>query len=190
MMAMAKPPGIFLPPLPDVRPAAVAPLAAVLGELAEVVATLSDAEYVQKPVGVVSSSVGGHVRHNLDHVEALLAGLAEGRIDYDRRQRGTEVERSRTAALEAIRRLRADLLGRAWGPGDRALRLSVLVAPDAPPVEVPSSLEREAAFVLSHTIHHNSLIAVMVRLLGRPVPATFGYAPSTVAHQKANTCVR
>jgi uncharacterized damage-inducible protein DinB len=173
-----------------VRPAAVAPLVAVLGELAEVIEGLSEEQYVQKPVGVVSSSVGGHVRHNLEHIEALLAGPAEGQIDYDRRQRGTEVERSRLAALEAIRRLVRELLAHPWGPGDRPLQLSVLVAPDRPAIDVDTSLDRELAFVLSHTIHHNSLIAVMVRLLGRPVPATFGYAPSTIAHQKAAACVR
>ncbi|MEM7623450.1 MAG: hypothetical protein AAF235_09640, partial [Planctomycetota bacterium] len=46
----------------------------------------------------------------------------------------------------------------------------------------PSSLGREAAFVLSHTVHHCAMIAVMARSLRIAVPERFGYAPSTVAH--------
>ena len=61
---------------------------------------------------------------------------------------------------------------------------------DLPPVDVPTSPGRELAFVLSHTVHHNALIRVMVKLLGADVPADFGYAPSTLAHRKARTCVR
>ena len=44
------------------------PLIALLQQLADVVDRLDDGQYVQKPVGVVPSSVGGHVRHCLDHV--------------------------------------------------------------------------------------------------------------------------
>jgi len=32
-----------------------------------------------KPVGVVSINVGGHVRHTLDQVDALLAGVERNR---------------------------------------------------------------------------------------------------------------
>src|SRR4051794_38679607 len=78
-------------------PDAVLPVVVLLRQLAGVLESLSDQQYALKPVGVVSSSIGGHVRHSLDHLEELLAGLATGAIDYDRRQRGTDVERCRHA---------------------------------------------------------------------------------------------
>ena len=134
--------------------------------------------------------IGGHVRHCLDHVEALLRGAGDGLLDYDRRERGTDVERSRTAALETIRRQERQLLEFTWPSGHRPLRLSVLVSPDAPPSVVLSSLDRELAFALSHTIHHGALIAVMAKLLGVAVPADFGYAPSTLAHGRRAECAR
>ncbi len=172
------------------RPAAIPPLAAVLRQLAELVDVLTDEQYVQKPVGVVPSSIGGHIRHNLDHVDALLAGVARGEIDYDQRRRGTEIETSRQAALTALRRQERELLAFASRGEDQPLRLKVLVSSSLPPIEAETSVGRELSFVLSHTIHHNALIGVMASLLGVPVPERFGYAPSTIAHLEKGPCAR
>lgn len=43
-----------------------------------------------------------------------------------------------------------------------------------------SSLKRELQFLLSHTIHHYSLIALALRLQGFEPGAAFGVAPSTL----------
>ncbi len=172
------------------EPMAVRPLVALLHQMFDLIETLTDDEYTRKPVGVVESSIGGHVRHDLDHVEALLRGLPTGRVCYDRRDRGTDVERDRVAALDAILRLGHELTGFAWGAVPHAVALESLVAPDLPPVFALTSADRELAFVVSHTIHHNALIAVMVKLIGATVPADFGYAPSTPANRSARPCVR
>jgi uncharacterized damage-inducible protein DinB len=175
--------GVELPP-------AVGPLVAVLGQLAELIESMSAEQYTRKPVGVVPSSVGGHVRHNLDHVQTLLDGLTRGVVDYDDRRRGTDVEADRGAAVEAINHLCLRLRNSPWPAGDETFRLTQLVAPDAAPVTVWTTLDRELAFVLSHTIHHNALIGTMARLMGVPLPPEFGYAPSTLAHRRARPCVR
>jgi uncharacterized damage-inducible protein DinB len=83
-----------------------------------------------------------------------------------------------------------ELTGFPWHEVPHLINLSALVAPDLPPVRVVTSPERELAFVISHTIHHNALIRVMVKLLGADIPSDFGYAPSTIAHQRSRACVR
>jgi uncharacterized damage-inducible protein DinB len=171
-------------------PATVTALVAVLRQLAEVVGALTDEQYRQKPVGAVSGSAGGHVRHCLDHVAALLAGAERGAVDYDQRQRGTDVETSRAAALDAIRDLERQLLAFPAYPEGRPLRLAVTVSCALPLVEVGTTLGRELVFVLSHTVHHNALIAVVAKTLGVPVPERFGYAPSTIAHLEKSACAR
>lgn len=163
-------------------PAAILPIVAALRQLADVIRATTDEQYQAKPVGVVASSVGGHVRHCLDHVEALLAGVEEGAVDYDQRQRGTEVETRREAALGVLRRQERQLLALAPHAERRPLRLKAIVCSCLPPTEVETTVGRELAFVLSHTVHHNALIAVMALTLGVPVPDRFGYAPSTLAY--------
>ncbi|HEY1189290.1 MAG TPA: hypothetical protein VGE74_16680 [Gemmata sp.] len=170
------------------EPAALRPLVSLLRQLGVLLESLTDNEYTQKPVGVVESSIGGHVRHNLDHIRALLQSLRTGLVCYDHRDRGTDVERDRGAALDALIHLEGELLSFPWAEVPREVRLSALVAPDVPPTTVATSPERELAFVVSHTIHHNALIRVMVKLLGANVSPDFGYAPSTIVH--ANSGMR
>jgi uncharacterized damage-inducible protein DinB len=174
----------------DRRPAAILPLVAVLEQLADLLADMTDEQYRRKPIGPVSSNVGGHVRHCLDHVEALLAGIERGAIDYDQRQRGTSVESNREAALATIREQQRRLRTFPAGIENSLLRLSALVHPSLPQVEATTSVGRELVFVLSHTIHHNALIAVMAKTLGVPLPERFGYAPSTLAHLEKTACAR
>src|SRR4051812_38177880 len=82
-------------------------LAALLLELRDVLSGLTGEQYAQKPVGPVKASVGGHVRHSLDHLEsALLFGDFDD-LNYDHRHRGTPVESDRGAALSKIDELLA-----------------------------------------------------------------------------------
>jgi uncharacterized damage-inducible protein DinB len=168
----------------------VAALAATLRQLADLIRDLTDDQYARKPGGALPSSIGGHVRHNLDHVAALLAAVPGGALDYDRRARGTPIEIDRRAGLAEARRLEHALDAVLWSDVPESIRLTLLSAPDRAPVVVGTTLERELAFVLSHTIHHNALIAVLAAAVGAGTPAGFGYAPSTIAHRRAQQCVR
>lgn len=159
-------------------------LIGVLEQVREFVSCLTDAQYVEVPAGFASSA-GGHVRHCLDHVRALALVNADGRLDYDRRDRGTPEETDRRSALLAL----SAAIGvvRAFDPThfDRSIRVTLLPNAAGPPVEVLSSVARECAFVLSHTIHHNAVLLAMAARWGVSLPAHFGYAPATVAHLTA-----
>lgn len=155
-------------------------MACLLEQLAEVVGRLDDAHYRLERAREVSGSVGGHVRHCLDHVAALVSGLETGYVDYDARVRGTAVESRRDAALAEIARLIARLKGVARCPPDTPVWVDVGSADVA-----PSTLARELAFVASHTIHHFALVALLLHDLGVRVPPRFGYAPSTPSPELA-----
>lgn len=163
-------------------PSPAAPLAAMLRELADVLRNLTDAQYGLKPVGVIPGSIGGHVRHCLDHVGALLAAMASGRLDYDHRQRDTEIERSQTAAITALEALSEQLDD--LSPMDLAapLQLRVMMTAEGEALDLASSVGRELAYVFSHTIHHNAIVGAMVKTLGGSTPSRFGYAPSTIRY--------
>ncbi|HMQ15577.1 MAG TPA: DinB family protein [Phycisphaerae bacterium] len=164
-------------------------LAASLRQLAELLAVTSDEQYIQKPVGVIPSSLGGHVRHCLDHFDALCSGASTGGMDYDDRSRGTMVETDRSAAQQSIRRLQDRVALLDASVLTRTVRVTSMLAGDGTSIEALSSLGRELAFVLSHTVHHNALVAAMCKTLGIPIPERFGYAPSTVAHLDGSACV-
>jgi uncharacterized damage-inducible protein DinB len=170
---------------------AIAPLRALLQQLFDVVMGLADAQYTQKPVGVIESSVGGHVRHCLDHVRSLLDAIDTGELNYDHRQRGTQVESCSRAATEQIDELLGELDSLDVDVLDRPLVLTTLLAPNDPPVRVVTSVGRELAYVLAHTVHHNALVGAMVKTLGGWLPERFGYAPSTIKNlEHKSACAR
>lgn len=164
------------------------PLAMLLWQLSSVVERLTDEQYTMKPVGVVESSIGGHVRHCLDHVGALLVAIDTGRLDYDHRQRGTAIETDRFAALHALASFESRVAELCAEDVDRPVELYVLLSSAGEPLRVTTSIGRELAYVMSHTIHHNALIGTMVKLLGGWLPDRFGYAPSTLAYLQRTTC--
>lgn len=159
-----------------------------LNQLASFMKNLTDEQYTCRPP-TGSSSVGSHARHCLDHVEALLRGVADGVVDYDNRQRGTDDERCRSAALRRVAELRVSLQ-QALLERERYLCVRSMVTPDGGSVRVHSSWGRELVFVLSHTIHHQAMMAAAAQALGAAVDRRFGCAPSTLAYRDQTPCVR
>jgi len=156
----------------------------LLEQLAGVVARLDDAHYRAERAREVSGSVGGHVRHCLDHVAALVRGIEGGHIDYDARVRGTAIESRRDAALHEMARLVRSMQELVAMPPDTLVAVSLGGGADDVTVAV-STLARELAFVLSHTIHHFAIVALLLHDMGVRVPPRFGYAPSTPSPELA-----
>lgn len=166
---------------------------ACLDELRLLVKGLNAAQYqLRSSERFAHATIGGHVRHCLDHARPVLDvdARADAEIDYDHRERGTPIETDPAAAVTELARL-IDL-AHAAAECDGARPVRVVIMPDASgrTVTLESSLGRELAFVLSHTIHHASTIRGIAVEMGCAVPDRLGYAPSTLAHQDRGRCAR
>lgn len=152
---------------------------------------LSDADYVTPGPGGLRGGVGPHLRHVLDHYELFLAGVDARAVDYDLRTRETLVERDRSAALERLERVVASLAGMSELDADRALMVRVDSGEAAERFAGASSVGRELQFLVSHTVHHYAVIAVLLRVRGFEPGRDFGVAPSTLKHEAGSqACAR
>jgi uncharacterized damage-inducible protein DinB len=128
---------------------------------------------------VFSSTIGQHVRHCVEHYEEFLLAFHEGRnLDYEKRPRDLRLE---TDTGEALRRLTAIHASLGELPDAASHSLGVLDTGATAPS--PSSAAREMQYLLSHTVHHFALIAVIAGLGGISVTSDFGVAPSTLKHR-------
>lgn len=152
-----------------------------LESLAALVRRLDDADY-RRPVPPCEAGIGCHVRHVLDHYDALIDGIGSGRIDYDARDRDPATECNPAVALARIDSLRSAVRALAGRPGDTAVRVC-LDCGTGGRKPAASTLSRELQFLVSHTVHHDALIAAAARALGVPTEPGYGIAPSTL---KAN----
>lgn len=155
----------------------------VLRQGIDLIESLDDDLYARSQEPVAASGIGGHIRHCIDHVQCLLDGLGDGRVDYDGRKRDERVETDRAYAARRLHEVLdalAELEGRDFGELD--------VKMDVPEGERPfwtrSSLERELQSMISHTVHHFALIGFLVRLNGAATTEDFGVALSTLAYWK------
>jgi uncharacterized damage-inducible protein DinB len=154
----------------------------VLAQAADLLARLSDADYVASGGVAGRSSIGAHLRHALDHYRSFFAGLRDGRVDYEARHRDSALEHDRTLAQEEVGRLRRALEQLARGEGDRDLMVNLRSMADegAAADWSRSSLKRELQFLVSHTVHHFAIIRVRLLDLGLEPDDEFGMAPSTI----------
>ncbi|MCP3919659.1 MAG: DinB family protein [bacterium] len=149
----------------------------VLRQGLTLIAGLEPELYAKPEPGLGISRIGSHVRHVVDFYERLFEGLETGRLDYDARRRDPRVETDAAVAVEQIEAL-VERLAATVSPDHRALETKQ----DSRDAWTASSVERELAFVLSHTVHHYALIAVVLRANGVEPGEKFGVAPSTLRH--------
>lgn len=156
---------------------------ATLQTVQAIVSSLSDTEYTYTSDG--QSSVGKHVRHILDFYRCFLDGLDAGMIDYDCRRRDVRIESTRRIALTALTRIHREL--GAISPGESTLLVYSSVD-DTGAISSTSTSRRELMFLQTHSTHHLSIVATIMRSLGVAVDDSLGVAPSTLAHESRQTC--
>ena len=163
-----------------------------LRQALDLVGRLCDEDYTRQGQPAYGSGIGSHLRHCLDHYSNFLAGLSAGRVDYDARARDPRIEQDRTHALSVLTNLIAGLQQLAATDGDRVIQVKMDCGDDADPTSwwTGSTVRRELQFLISHTVHHYALIAMILRLHKLDPGVGFGVAPSTLRYQAGLSCAR
>ena len=141
-----------------------------------------------------SNFVGPHVRHILEHYEALSAQIEPAGnaadalvVDYDARARDQRVQTDPVYARKRIALLRASLKTLARWP-DAALVKALQVRAQGGMhgdfyMEVPSNWLRELMFLASHCVHHFAVVKLQTMSHGTDLGANFGKAPATLSYE-------
>lgn len=152
---------------------------------------IDDDVYVSTSPLSPRGSIGGHLRHILDFYQNFVAGMQSGHINYNLRQRGLLIERDLACGVKHLRKTIASLRSLSALDGERRLFVSAEEDIGATPVWCASSILRELDFLQSHTVHHYSLLAMLLRLHEIDPGEDFGVAPSTLKHWKEEAaCAR
>ena len=155
---------------------------AMLDALADLAARVGPDTFTVPHAAFCDSTIGQHVRHCLDHFEALVVGLPSGRVDYDARARDARIETSPAAASGLAAGLRQRLAAAVLSL-DAPVAVRLACGLTGALRAQRSSVGRELQFVVGHTVHHFAILAAQCRLLDVPVAADFGVAPSTLRHR-------
>ena len=152
----------------------------VLEQGLEIFARLDSALFTSTPEGLTASAVGGHFRHIHDYYRCFLRDVESGRIDYDQRERDPRFEVDLEHAAAEFRATAAALSGLRDGDAELMVKMDAV---DGGPIDWSrSTVARELRFLISHTIHHYALIAMILKVQGFDCGQGFGVAPSTLEY--------
>ncbi len=149
-----------------------------LNELSMLLNNLTQEEFTQSCEFLSGASIGQHIRHILELYDCLLSGRLEGKVCYDARKRDILLETKISIALEKIDKILEELKILE----DKPMILEGSYCSTGKISLVQTSLFRELAYNLEHSIHHQALIKVGMRELGKLnlINVNFGIAPATI----------
>ena len=134
------------------------------------------------------SSAGSHMRHIIDHYLALISGVNNNLIDYDKRVHGSDLELSPILAIGKLNEISAWINTLTETQLNKLVTLKTEVSVTTQNVQtVQTSIARELVFVGSHAVHHYAMIAQISFAQTKALPQTFGLAPATATYMRDNT---
>jgi uncharacterized damage-inducible protein DinB len=132
-----------------------------------------------------SVGVGRHVRHIIDHFNALKNVeliAATALIDYNQRSRDSVIEHDVEQGEIAVQSLAAWIAG--FDPScltDAVLVRAEISCSHTENGEFRSSFAREILYLINHTIHHAAYTKLLLSREGLQLPAHVGIAPCTAS---------
>ncbi len=153
----------------------------------ELLSSVTDEQYALNNGKYFKSGIGRHFRHIIEHYQSLINGHSE-KVNYDDRERNLKMETDRSFAIKELRTIVDSIEGFKKSPELIDNEIQVMSNEGMSGENSKwssSSIRRELQFLISHTVHHYALIALILRTIGVSVPEEFGVAPSTLKHESS-----
>jgi uncharacterized damage-inducible protein DinB len=155
-----------------------------LEQLYDLLQLIPTEAYTGKPEVLSGASVGQHIRHILEFYLLMISGSIEGVISYDKRKRDLRIENESEYAIGIIHKIikSLDLLNEE----DPVLFEGDFTADSSTKNSIASSVGRELAYCIEHSIHHQALIKAGLIGMGMPelTDEHFGVAYSTIRYRE------
>ena len=155
-----------------------------LSEIKALLLQLSNAQYTYAAKLLSEATIGQHVRHILEFYQSVLKGVDTKVINYDLRERNLLIESDKDFAIQIINIIHT-VLSLDVQDEPFILEGNFSSEPDKQ-TQIQTTLFRELAYCLEHSIHHQALIKVGLIELNSAsfIDETFGLAPATIRYKK------
>jgi uncharacterized damage-inducible protein DinB len=161
-----------------------------LMQVHNLVSNLSQERYTTPSRLLNGSTIGQHLRHIVEFYACIVAAGEHGEVCYDKRERDKRLENDPRFALSQLLSLSSflDKLDR-----DRPMQMVGNYGTSAEgEIQFNSSLQRELAYAIDHTVHHLAIIkiALVHEFELKTLSENMGVAPSTIRHKTEKACVQ
>lgn len=153
-------------------------------EIKKLLLQLTDEQYSYPSNALFGATIGQHVRHILEFYQSFFNRLGTKTINYDNRKRNLLIETNGKYAIQVIDEINASLSLDI--PDEMLVLEGNFCGEEGKQIQIQTSLFRELAYCLEHSIHHQALIKVGLLELDSLlfIDETFGLAPATIRFRK------
>lgn len=161
-----------------------------LEEIKKAISLINKEQYTYKSKTLSNASIGQHIRHILEFYLSLINGLNKGIVNYDLRARDLELENNPDYAKQFAdeicckiatigTHIKLELAGNFSSKEDQC-------------ITIQTSVNRELAYCLEHSIHHQALIKIgfMEQGLDDLISKNWGVAPATIKYKETLVAIK
>lgn len=158
-----------------------------LQEIKLLLSNINSNDYTKKLSLLSDATIGQHVRHILEFYLCLIEAQKSTIVNYDNRKRNLDIESNINCAINQIdwiiQHLKCESNSTFTLSGNYGLTESANI-------NIPTTYQRELAYCLEHSIHHQALIKVGLKELELEgiINNNFGVAPATIRYK--NQCAQ
>lgn len=158
-------------------------------QIKELLLSITKNQYNAKPEVLSGATIGQHIRHILEFYLLLISGSLKEKISYDNRERNLELEINPEKALDTIEKLIPDI--NQIVENNHILFKADFTISGVEENIIKSSVARELAYCIEHSIHHQAIIKAGLIALGLQhlTNKYFGIAYSTIRYRN-NSCAQ
>ncbi len=142
---------------------------------------IDEKDYVASLKTLKDASIGKHVRHILEFYQCLLFNANDSEVNYDDRKRNNLLEENLKHALGVI----TEIIDRIEKVKENQ-RIILTSTYQHHATSMETSLYRELAYNIEHTVHHLAIISIAIPIHFEYIKLTenIGYADSTIDYLK------
>lgn len=138
--------------------------------------------YIEPKEILSQSTIGQHFRHIIEFYVCLENGVNQKLVCYDDRERDIFIETNTNYAIDIINRLKL-FLSKIKHDIPIEMKANYSINTDEKTL-IQTTLFRELAYALDHTIHHLAIIKIALSEDNLEIDSNFGVAPSTLRHRR------
>jgi uncharacterized damage-inducible protein DinB len=156
----------------------------ILSQLTDLVARISEGDFVKPSNQLSQSTIGQHLRHTLEFFICFERGYQQGIVNYDKRAHDKQIECDKYIALATIGRIEEFV--KSFEEKELKLEVGYDLSQDEF-VTINTTATRELVYNIEHAVHHMAIIKIGVREVASYVdlPTDFGVAASTIRYHEA-----
>lgn len=158
-------------------------------DIDDVLKKIKEPDYKKQVSLLNNATIGQHVRHILEFYKCLIEGISTGILNYDNRQRSTDIEEDQIFASTVLHGI-IYFLNNNKKNEIISMEINYLLDDDhSTKKTIFSNYYRELVYNIDHSVHHMAIIRIGLKEAAPYItlPPDFGVANSTIQHQMKKT---